>query len=206
MNKSKEKLYTAKDSASLAERYWKKVEEARNYFVDQMEALFPGIDLTAKKLNLAKDDIDLFIMHAYSHVIAYQKELQKINIEGEVRLRRALDALKGDDQTEAVKHQVEYLLEKEKQNLNIANQKKIFNIQAENETKLRQQLRKQAEAHVDHLNDAVTEKEKELRRNFNRELNEKLSLEQATYKIQLATMLGKLKGMDSALKGKFKYS
>lgn len=201
LNKAKDDLYNAKDSASLSEKYWKKVEEARNYFVDQVETLFPGIDLSAKKLNLSQNDIDLLIMHAYSHVLAYQKELQKMHAEGDIRLRRALDALKGEDQSEAVNRQLEYLLAKEKQDLSIDNQKKLFRIQAENEAKLRQQLKQQSEAHSDHLQDAVSEKEKELRRIFNRELNEKLSVEQATYKLQLATMLGKLRGMDTALKG-----
>lgn len=201
LNKTKDELYNAKDAANLSERYWKKVEDARNYFVDQVEALFPGVDLGAKKLNLSKDDVDLFILHAYSHVLAYQKELQKIHVEGETRLRRAVEALKGDDQSEAVKRQLEYHLEKEKQLLNIDNQKKIFKIQAESENKLRGQLKRQAEAHSDHLTDALGEKEKELRRIFNRELNEKLSVEQASYKLQLATIIGKLKGMDVALKG-----
>ncbi|XP_031616740.1 MICOS complex subunit Mic60 isoform X2 [Contarinia nasturtii] len=202
LNKSKDSLYEAKDSAKLSEKYWKKVEEARHYFVDQVQALFPGVDLSAKNLNLSKDDIDLFIVHAYSHVLAYQKELQKLNAEGETRLRRALDALKGEDQTEAVNRQVEYLLEKEKQKINIENQKKILRIQAESEGKLRKQLKVQTEAHSDHLQDALSEKEKELRRIFNNELNEKLSVEQSAYKLQLATMLGKLKGMDSALKAR----
>lgn len=152
---------------------------------------------------MSKDDLDLFILHAYSHVLAYQKELQKIHVEGETRLRRAIDALKGDDHNEAVKSQLEYQLEKEKQVLSLDNQKKFFKIQAESEAKLRKQLKHQAEAHADHLTDAVTEKEKELRRIFNRELNEKLSVEQAAYKLQLATTIGKLKGMDSALKGTF---
>lgn len=201
LNKSKDELYNAKDSAKLSEKYWKKVEEARNYFVDQVQALFPGVDLSSKQLSLSKDDMDLFILHAYSHILAYQKELQRIHTDGETRLRRALDALKGEDQTEAINRQTEYLLEKEKQNLNIENQKKLFRIQSESEGKVRQQLKIQSEAHVDHLQDALTEKEKELRRVFNRELNEKLNVEQSTYKLQLATMLGKLKGMDSALKG-----
>lgn len=203
LNKSKDTLYSAKDSAKLSEKYWKKVEEARNYFVDQVQALFPGVDLSSKDLQLNKEDVDLFILHAYSHVLAYQKELQKLNTEGEVRLRRALDALKGEDQTEATNRQLEYLMEKEKQALSIANQKKIFQIQAESEGKLRQQLKVQSQAHTDHLQDALTEKEKELRRVFNNELNEKLSVEQSAYKLQLATMLGKLKGMDAALKGNF---
>lgn len=201
LNKAKDDLYDAKDSAKLSEKYWKKVEEARNYFNDQVQTLFAGADLTAKNLNLSKEDMDLFIMHAYSHVLAYQKELQKMHIEGETRLRRALDALRGEDQAEAVKHQIDFLLEKEKQNLNIENQKKILRIQAEKESKLRQQLKVQTEAHMDHLQDAVAEKEKELRRVFERELNEKLTVEQSAYKLQLATMLGKLKGMDEALKG-----
>lgn len=202
LNKSKDTLYNAKDSAKLSEKYWKKVEEARNYFVDQIQTLFPGVDLSAKNLQLNKDDIDLFILHAYSHVLAYQKELQKLNTEGEVRLRRALDALRGEDQVEATNRQLDYLLEKEKQTLSIENQKKIMKIQAEQEGKLRKQLKIQSEAHTDHLQDALAEKEKELRRVFNNELSEKLSVEQSSYKLQLATMLGKLKGMDSALKGK----
>lgn len=201
LNKSKEELYNAKDAAHISEKYWKKLEEARNYFVDQVQSLFPGVDLNAKSLNLSKEEIDLFIMHAYSHVLAYQKELQKIHTDGEIRLRRALDALKGEDQTEATQRQLEYLLEKEKQTLNIENEKKIFRIKAEMEANLRQQLKTQSEAHSDHLGDALAEREKELRRIFNRELNEKLSVEQSAYKIQLATILGKLKGMDSALKG-----
>lgn len=203
LNHSKNDLYVAKDSAKLSEQYWKKVEEARNYFVDQVQSLFPGVDLSERKWNLNKDDVDLFILHAYSHILAYQKELQKIHAEGEIRLRRAIDALKGDDQTEAVNRQIEYLLEKEKQKLSLDNQKKLLRIQSESEASLRQQLKVQTEAHTDHLQDAISGKERELRRVFEREMNEKLSVEQSTYKIQLATMLGKLKGMDAALKGKF---
>lgn len=203
LNQAKDALYDAKDSAKLSEKYWKKVEEARNYFNDQIQILFAGADLTSKNLNLSKEDMDLFITHAYSHVLAYQKELQKMHVEGETRLRRALDSLRGEDQTEAIKHQLDFLLEKEKQNLNIEYQKKVLRIQAECESKLRKQLKNLSEAHADHLQDAVSEKEKELRRVFERELNEKLSVEQSAYKLKLATMLGKLKGMDEALKGIF---
>lgn len=202
LNQSKNELYAAKDSAKLSEQYWKKVEEARNYFVDQVQSLFPGVDLSERKWNLNKDDVDLFILHAYSHILAYQKELQKLHTDGEIRLRRAIDALKGDDQTEAVNSQIEYLLGKEKQKLSLDNQKKILRIQTESEASLRQHLKVQTEAHTDHLQDALDGKERELRRVFERELNEKLSIEQSTYKIKLATMLGKLKGMDDALKGK----
>jgi MICOS complex subunit MIC60 len=77
----------------------------------------------------------------------------------------------------------------------------IFKIKAETEKSLRDQLKKQIEAHSDHLKDAIANKEAEMKRLFARELDEKLANERASYNTQLAAMLGKLKGMDSALKG-----
>jgi MICOS complex subunit MIC60 len=51
------------------------------------------------------------------------------------------------------------------------------------------------------LTDALAQKEAEMKRKFARELDEKVANERASYNTQLAAMLGKLKGMDSALKG-----
>lgn len=196
-------LTRAKDLADAGEKYWKKVEIARNYFVDEMEAIFPGINLSERKLNLSKDDLDLFILHAYSHVLAYQKELQKLEIDGQSKLKRAIETVKnaGDDSTETVRAQLDYHLEKLKRDLAIENQKKIFKIKAESETEMRLQMKRQAAAHSDHLRESVELKAAELKRLYSRELDEKISSEQAAYKLQLATMLGKLKGMNDALKG-----
>lgn len=66
---------------------------------------------------------------------------------------------------------------------------------------MRDQLKKQIEAHTDHLNDALSQKETEMKRLFNREMDERLANERASYNTQLAIMLGKIKGMDAALKG-----
>jgi mitofilin len=76
-------------------------------------------------------------------------------------------------------------------------------IKAETERNLRDQLKKQIEAHTDHLNDALSQKEAEMKRLFNREMDERLANERASYNTQLAIMLGKIKGMDSALKGNY---
>lgn len=203
LDTAKDQLYNAKDTAKLSEKYWRNIEAARNYFVNEIEALFPGTNITEKQLNISKDDIDLFIAYAHSHVLAYQKALQKLQIEGETRLERALNAMHNDNQYEAIKHKLEYEVEKEKQEMGIEYQRKLFKALAENEKVLRQQLKRQSEVHTDHLSDALTQKELEMRRIFNRELSEKLTTEQASYKEQLATMLGKLKGMDAALKGMY---
>lgn len=76
-------------------------------------------------------------------------------------------------------------------------------IKAEAERNLRDQLKKQIEAHTDHLEDALSQREQQMKRKFNREMDEKLANERASYNTQLAMMLGKIKGMDQALKGKF---
>lgn len=91
-----------------------------------MEALF-GVNLDEKKMNLSKEEIDLFLLNAYSHVLAYQKELNKLQTEGELKLQRALDAVRGTDQTESVKAQLEFEIEKEKRSLNLQNQTKVRN-------------------------------------------------------------------------------
>lgn len=124
LNAAKVEVLKAKELAGTSENYWKKVESARSFFVKEIESLF-GVNLNEKKLDLSKEEVDLFLVNAYSHVMSYQKELQKIQTEGELRLRRALDAVRGSDQTESIKAQLEYELEKEKRNLNIQNQAKV---------------------------------------------------------------------------------
>lgn len=200
LKKAKEDVYKARDLANYGEKYWKNVESARNFFIDEIESLFPGINLTEKKLNISKDDLDLFIVHAFTQVVAHQKELQKLQIEGDQQLKRALEAVRGSDQSEAVKSQLEYEIAKERRELNLQNQRKLLAIRAELERDLRNQMKRQSEAHTDHLTDALAQKEVEMKRKFQRELDEKITTEQAAYKLQLAAMLGKLKGMDAALK------
>lgn len=124
LNAAKVEVMKARELSGTSENYWKKVESARSYFVNEIESLF-GVNLNEKKLNLSKEEVDLFLVNAYSHVMAYQKELQKLQTEGELRLRRALDAVRGSDQTESVKAQLEYELEKERRNLNLQNQSKV---------------------------------------------------------------------------------
>jgi mitofilin len=199
LDASKRELVNAKDMTQIGEKYWKKVENARNYFVDEIQSLFPGINLAEKKLNLSKEDLDLFIVHAYSHVLAYQKELQKLQTEGDVKLKRAIDSLISDDSNQQLRDQVDYMVEQRKRELAIENQKKILRIRAESEQELRKQLKRHTAAHSDHLKEALDLKESELRRVFARELEEKSETQMSEYKTQLATMFGQLKGVNEAL-------
>lgn len=65
---------------------------------------------------------------------------------------------------------------------------------------MRQQLKIQAQTHSDHMADALAVKEKELERHFKKIHNERLEQEQSAYKMQIGAMLGRLRGIDDALK------
>ncbi|XP_023168563.1 MICOS complex subunit Mic60 [Drosophila hydei] len=199
ISRVRDELYREKDTASVSDKYWRSVEQARSYFIDEIESIFPGINLSEKKLSLSKEDLDLFILHAYSHVVAYQKELQRLQTDGELRLKRAIDSLRGDNSSEALRAQLEYHLEAEKRKLAVENQKKIFKIHAEADKQLRMQLKKQTEAHTDHIKDVIAQRETDMTRKFQHEMDDKLAAEKANYKLQLSAMLGKLRGMDAAL-------
>jgi mitofilin len=66
---------------------------------------------------------------------------------------------------------------------------------------VRQQLKIQAQAHSDHLADVLAIKEKEMERHFKRIQNERLEQEHSAYNMQIGAMLGRLRGMDDALRG-----
>lgn len=200
LNAAKTDLFKAKELSNMSERYWRKVEDARGFFVSEMEALFPDVNVTDKKMKLSKEELDLFTLYAYSHVLAYQKELHKLQVDGEARLTRALDQLKSED-LPRIEDQLQYYLEKEKREMTVHNQKKLLQMRHEGEQRIRDTLRKQAEAHVDHLNEALKLKETEMRRLFEREMDDRVMKEKTSYKTQLAAYLGKLRGMEDALKG-----
>lgn len=71
----------------------------------------------------------------------------------------------------------------------------------ESERDLRQQLKLQSEAFQDHLADAVKMRELEIERKFGRSFDEKLMEERCAFKQQVAAMVGRLRGMDQAMKG-----
>lgn len=66
---------------------------------------------------------------------------------------------------------------------------------------MREQLKHQSQAFSDHLNDAIKTKELEIERCLAKKFDEKLESENNRFKMQLAAMVGRLRGLDEALKG-----
>lgn len=58
---------------SVTEKYWDKVEKARKNFSEELEILFPNVDISKKRLTIDPEDLDLFVLHVYANVLFYQK-------------------------------------------------------------------------------------------------------------------------------------
>lgn len=67
---------------------------------------------------------------------------------------------------------------------------------------LREQLRKQAEVHADHLEEVIQMKNREAERLLKQNVNEKIEDMRVNYNRQLAKIIGRMKGLDFALKGR----
>ncbi|XP_025835941.1 MICOS complex subunit Mic60 isoform X2 [Agrilus planipennis] len=197
IKKAKEEFEDQIRASSVTEKYWDKVEQARKHFIDELEILFPSIKIHEKKLELSATDLDLFILHAFSNVLFFQKELARAQTVGEKKLQ---DAITRGGAEELANAQVQHQLEIEKQKLFLDYEKRCLCLRNEAEKELRRQLKLQSEAFADHLDEALKIREAELLREFNRKMDEKLQEEHAKYKKQLAAIVGRLKGMDDALK------
>lgn len=66
---------------------------------------------------------------------------------------------------------------------------------------MRRQLKLQAQVNTDHLRDALDAKERETQRAIDRALSEQVEADTNKYKAQLATVVGRLRGLDAALAG-----
>ncbi|KAJ8941843.1 hypothetical protein NQ318_005126 [Aromia moschata] len=97
--KVQEDIYNAKKELDLeqrkgnvTEKYWDKVEKARQHFSEEMESLFPSIDLSKKKLSISSEDLDLFVLHTYANILFYQKELAKMQTIINEKMQQAVEA------------------------------------------------------------------------------------------------------------------
>lgn len=72
---------------NVTEKYWDKVEKARKNFSEELEILFPNVDISKKRLSVDQEDLDLFILHVYANVLFYQKvswQIQKNSSGSEI--------------------------------------------------------------------------------------------------------------------------
>lgn len=80
VDEAKKKYTEELQNGNVAERYWKQVQTARENFNEELQILFPNINIYDKKLSVSEEAFDLFILHMYHKVNNLQKELEKLRV------------------------------------------------------------------------------------------------------------------------------
>ncbi|XP_076166736.1 inner membrane mitochondrial protein mitofilin isoform X6 [Ptiloglossa arizonensis] len=199
VDEAKKKYETEVQTGNITERYWEQVKAVREKLNQELQILFPTININEKKLSIGEDSFDLFVLYMYNKVATLQKEVEKLRTIEERKLRTALKA-SGDANQEQLDTLVSLELEKEKMILEDWYSKKLLEEQNKLKTEMRRQLKLQQQIHTDHLQEALTVKEQEAERNLKRMLNDQAEADSLKYKAQLATIVGRLRGLEAALK------
>ncbi|CAG9794822.1 unnamed protein product [Diatraea saccharalis] len=196
-----EKAYKEEyEKSVLSDKYWNKVEMARNAYKSELQALFPGIDLSARNLDI-KGDTDLLLLYTLKQIQYLQKELAALQTVRDLKINRAIEC---HDQKEIIEAKVEEVIMREQLEKEKEFQKKSLEIQAEANKKLKEQLKKQFELQQDVLQDRLNKKEKEVMSKFSRAVYEQVEKERVVFKRELAAMAGKLQAIEQTLKQRAK--
>lgn len=80
VDEAKKKYQTEIECGNMAERYWKQVKMARENLNEELQILFPNINIHEKKITLDENTFDLFVLHMYNKVSNLQRELEKTRV------------------------------------------------------------------------------------------------------------------------------
>lgn len=111
---------------STTEKYWERVKQARKHFQEELEALFPSIDLDDKKLEINESELDLFLLHAYSKVLFYQKEVAKMETVAKERLQAAVESARRGGGEPLTNAQICEAVEEEKRRITLCFQQQVI--------------------------------------------------------------------------------
>ncbi|XP_033232206.1 MICOS complex subunit Mic60 isoform X2 [Belonocnema kinseyi] len=191
-------------SANITERYWKQVKTARENFNEELQIIFPNINIHEKKLSVNEEAFDLFVLHMYNKVTHLQKELNKLEIVATAKLNAALKASGDDANSEKINSLICLEVEKEKRILQEAFEKKLLEEMKHFDEKLLKELKLQKQLFDDSVKEQLVLKDKENQRLMRRALSEQTERASLEYKHHLAAVIGRLKGLEEALKERIK--
>lgn len=77
---AKKKFDDEQRAANITERYWKQVKAAREAFNEELQILFPNVNIHDKQFSVSEDAFDLFVLHLYNKVNYLQKELDRTQV------------------------------------------------------------------------------------------------------------------------------
>lgn len=185
--------------SSVTEKYAKKVEESRQSLSKELGTLFPSL-IVDTNVAVSEEELDLFVLYTCQLLTFYQKELQKLETVGRSKLNQVIEQAKAGnvEVADILKLETDTL----KRNINQELLKAELKLKLEFENELKSQLKRQAQVYNDNLEDIVYLKDKETDLLLEQQISEKVEDMRINYNKQLAKIIGRMKGLDMALKEK----
>ncbi|KAI5645668.1 mitochondrial inner membrane protein domain-containing protein [Phthorimaea operculella] len=196
LDKAETEYKTEAAKGELTDKYWQKIEAARTMFMNELQALFPNVDLCANKLDV-QGDIDLFILYCVNQIQLLQNGIAEMQTILEAKINKAIECM--DDKT-IIEAKVQELVMKERLAKEIEFQKKTLRLQAEELKRHRQELHKQFEMQEKIAQQKIAKIEAETNTKANKKASEEIEKERVKFKKELAAIAGKLKALEQTLK------
>lgn len=197
---AKARVEAAQSEAKVMDEYRELVDTARRNLQLELSSIRPELTPTFKTedTKLGEEELNILMAHAYWKIITLQKELAKQQHQEQQRLRGALQTQRKEDSSILesrlrVELERQYYELKAQYNHDISVHEQILSDQ------FTQQLKRQAGAYTDHLNETLNMQKEELIRRFEGERELELAKVLASYHGELAKLFGMAKGVQEAV-------
>jgi len=201
LEQAKAKGNAIQSETIVMEEYRDLVEAGRQQFHKEMASIMPDVKLGEKTGKLNEDELNMFITHAYKKVLCLQQELAKQQTLEQERFKKALEKQKVETQLLG-SEKIEGELAKQARELELEHERRMNIIKEEVEGDVRTQLRRQAAAHNDHIQDLLIVQEAEMKRKHEHSLAEKLSTTQSGHLENLSSWSGMVSGLSTSLEAR----